>query len=411
MRWKVLHHFVVLSAMAVDALAQTERPFVTRRAAGVRCMREEDLPEIASLFERIHRSGSRLAAPGLMAVFLRTLLLTPWLDPEIPSLVYEANGAVMGFVGLHVRRITFDGRPYRMAFPAHLMADPDQRGMPAGALLLRRALDGPQDVTTSTAGSAVARMWERLGGVTVGVPSVGWARAFRPAALLGRLAAEHAGRPAAARRCAPVLDLVDRVAAPRVMSFATHLGGRGQAVTATDPAAGTTVEPLTARHVVEHGPELARRARMRVAYDEPFLEWLFGEMQAVTGRGELVRRLVRGPDGRVLGWHVSFLHRTRVSRVLQVVAREGATGVVLDHLFDEAARCGTPAVRGRLESWLLPALWERPCLLLRETRDLAHSRDPQLLEPIRLGEALFTPMDGEAWMGHHLNPVPGGVGA
>ena len=168
------------------------------------------------------------------------------------------------------------------------------------------------------------------------------------------LAAEHAGRPAAARRCAPVLDLVDRVAAPRVMSFATHLGGRGQAVTATDPAAGTTVEPLTARHVVEHGPELASRARMRVAYDEPFLEWLVGEMQAVTGRGELVRRLVRGPDGRVLGWHVSFLHRTRVSRVLQVVARDGATGVVLDHLFDEAARCGTPAVRGRLSPGCCP---------------------------------------------------------
>jgi len=87
-----------------------------------------------------------------------------------------------------------------------------------------------------------------------------------------------------------------------------------------------------------------------------------------------------------------------------------ATGIVLDHLFGEASRYGTPAVRGRLESWLLPALWERPCLLLRETRDLVHTRDPQLLEPIRLGEALFTPMDGEAWMGHHLDPVPG-VGA
>jgi hypothetical protein len=294
-----------------------------------------------------------------------------------------------------------------MAFPAYLMADPDLRGMPAGALLLRRALEGSQDVTLSTAGTGVAQMWERLGGVTLGVSSVGWARCFRPAALLGELALERVGREGLTRRSRPVLELVDRVAAQRALAFATHLGGRGQAVKASDPVLGTT-EPLTARHVVDHGPELMGRARVRVEYDEPFLDWLFAEMASVTGRGELVRRLVRGPDGTVLGWHVSFLHPTRISRVLQVVARERDTGAVLDHLFAEAREHGTPAVRGRLEPQLLPALWERPCLLLRETRDLVHTHDPALLDAIRLGEAVFTPMDGEAWMGSHLDPLPTG---
>jgi hypothetical protein len=90
------------------------------------------------------------------------------------------------------------------------------------------------------------------------------------------------------------------------------------------------------------------------------------------------------------------------------VSRERATGAVLDHLFAEASEHGTPAVRGRLETGLLPALWERPCLLLRETRDLVHTHDPALLDAIRLGEAVFTPMDGEAWMGSHLDPLPTG---
>jgi hypothetical protein len=387
---------------------QLERPVVARRASGVRPLRVDDLPAVASLFERIHRSGSRLPAPGLAARLQGTLLTTPWLDPDIPSLVYESNGVVSGFIGLHVRRIRFDGRPLRMAFPAHLMADPDLRGMPAGALLLRRALDGPQDVTLSTAGTAVARMWERLGAVTLGVSSVGWVRCFRPAALVGELALERLGREGLTRRSRPLLGLVDRVAAQRALAFATHLGGRGQAVAATGPAPGTTVEPLTARHVVELGPELSGPARVRVDYDEPFLRWLFGEMEAVSGRGELVRRLVRGPDGRALGWYVAFVHPTRFTRVLQVVAPACDAGLVLDHLFAEAEEHGTPAVRGRVEPHLLPALWERPCLLLRETRDLAHSHDPALLDAIRLGDALLSPMDGEAWMGHHLDPRSGG---
>jgi hypothetical protein len=407
LQWKFSAAGAVLGEMPLNGL-QLDRPVAARRATGVRALEEDDLPAVAALFERIHRSGTRVPAPGLAALFGRTLLTSPWRDPEIPSLVYEADGAVRGFIGLHVRRISFDGRAMRMAFPAHLMADPDLRGMPAGALLLRRALEGPQDVTLSTAGTGVSRMWERLGGVTLGVSSVGWARCFRPAALLGELALERVGRDRLTRGSRPVLELVDRVAGRRALAFATHLGGRGQVVEATEPMAGTTTEPLTARHVVEHGPELTGGARVRVDYDEAFLEWLFAEMASVTGRGELVGRLVRGADGRALGWYVGFFHPTRFSRVLQVVAPARHTGTVLDHLFAEAERRGTPAVRGRVETQLLPALWERPCLLLRETRDLVHTRDPALLDAIRLGDAVVTPMDGEAWMGHHLDPLTTG---
>ena len=180
------------------------RPSSAPAATGVRALRVEDLPAVASLFEHMHRSGSRFPNPGLAALFERTQLTSPWFDREIPSLVYELDGAVRGFIGLHVRRIRFDGRLARMAFPAHLMADPDLRGMPAGALLLRRALDGPQDVTLSTAGTEVARMWGALGGRTLGVSSVGWAMVFRPAALLGELALERTGRTGLSRRGRPL---------------------------------------------------------------------------------------------------------------------------------------------------------------------------------------------------------------
>jgi hypothetical protein len=80
--------------------------------------------------------------------------------------------------------------------------------------------------------------------------------------------------------------------------------------------------------------------------------------------------------------------------------------VVLDELFAEARRRGTPAVVGRVSPRLTRALWERPCQLLRETRHLVHASRPELLDALLRGDGLITGLEGEEWMGHHLDPLP-----
>jgi len=180
------------------------------------------------------------------------------------------------------------------------------------------------------------------------------------------------------------------------------LAGRGQESVPAPIPAGSRREPLFPRDVLDRWSDLMAGARLRPAYDETFLNWLFAEMGATTSRGELVGRLVRDGDDRVLGWYVTYLHPTRISRVMQIVARPPDVGVVLDHLFEHAQEHGTPMVAGRLDPLLVRAAWDRPLFLLRDLKDLVHTRSPEILTAIKLGQSALSPMDVEAWMGHHI---------
>jgi hypothetical protein len=162
-------------------------------------------------------------------------------------------------------------------------------------------------------------------------------------------------------------------------------------------------EELTPRAVIEYQGDVIGDARLRVEYDEPFLEWLFREMPAVRTRGTLVRRLLHR-QGRVLGWYVAYLKPHGLSQVMEIKAGRRELGTVLDYLFADAWHSGTAALEGRLEPGLYEPLSGRRCLLRYGTRALFHSSDPDVLATISLGESALTRLDGEWWMGHHTEP-------
>jgi hypothetical protein len=337
------------------------------------------------------RSGGRTPPPRLAAYFERTLLDQPWADPEIPSLVYEGDdGRILGFLGSHVRRLRFDGRPVRMACPGQLVSDPGHRHHAAGALLMRRFLSGAQDLTVAEGTTSVRRMFETLGGVALQSPSVNWTRLLSPARALGDelLARSRRGQLKAAAR--PVFATVD-VAATRIFR-ALRIG--------EPPTQG---EPLTPEALIEHLPLIHQGTRVIPEYSEAFLQWLFAEMAFVRTRGPLVGRLVRNQD-RVLGWYVTYMPPGGVGQVMQIGAAGRDLGAVIDHLFHHAWRSGTSALEGRLEPTLFEPFSGRRCLLRYGSRVLAHSREPELLEAVTRGQAFLTRMDGEWWMGHQREP-------
>jgi hypothetical protein len=353
----------------------------------IRPFTEHDLPEVTSLYEREIRSGSAPPPPGLADYFRRTFLEHPWVDPEIPSLVFEsAPGQVAGFLGSHVRRFRFDGRPIRLACSGQLVTAPEARHEAAGAFLLRAYLAGAQDLTITDGANEPARhLWERLGGETLHVASIDWIRVFGPAAV----GIEYATRnrsPRAARALAPVVG-------------ARLWRRRG-------PRPPGSVEELTPEGLVEHTEALGGGFRLHPDYDVAFAEWLFRELAAVPTRGDLLHSLVRADDGRrrVLGWYVAFVRRGAVCDAIQVAANARAVDVVLDHLFREAAHRSASAVRGRLERRLLPALSVRARFLRYTGGALAHSRSAEIMHAVRSSDSLLTRMDGEWWMGHHLEP-------
>ena len=352
----------------------------------IRPVAREDLRGVAELYEAVARSGTRTPPPpDLAPLFERTLLDHPWYDEEIPSLVFEdPEAGIVGFLGSHVRRFRFGDRPVRVACSGQLVSDPAFRGRGAGALLLRRYLAGPQELTiTDGATEDVRTMWQGLGGRTSIEGSIGWTKVFRPASFAAAMAARRRGSEP---RGAAVAAALDRPARRFLGSSA--------------PTASTG--PLSPAAMLEGVARLERSFRLLPAYDEQFLDWLFREVAAVHQRGELVRKLVHSPAGGTAGWFVYYSKPRGISQVLQVGAAQRDAGLVLDALFHDAESRGGAALQGRVEPHLYPDLSTRRCLFRRTEWALVQSREPELLAALAYGDALLTRLEGEWWMGYHL---------
>lgn len=354
----------------------------------IRPFERADLPAVGAL--------QRLVAPGMPGaeVLERTVLDAPWADPKIPALVAEADtdpgggdgagaGGIIGFLGSHPRRMRVDGRPLRVACSGHLMAHPDHPGV--GALLTRAYLRGPQDLTVTDGGTdLMAAIWTQLRGQTQTSASLAWYRVLRPAStVVGLLRRRRGG----ALQAAPAVHAAD-TPLTRVP---------GLAVGAVDTRGRELTVPLLA----EQMPTIARRYRLHPDYDEPYLAWLFAELEAMANRdtrGDVVRELVSTPSGRVLGWYVYYLTPRGIADVLQIASPGGAIDRVFDHLVADAARRGAAAVRGRLEPALAAVTRSRRCRIRPTAWALVDTDDTAVLGLLASTAALMTRLDGEWWM-------------
>jgi hypothetical protein len=359
----------------------------------IRALRREDMPEVAALFELVARSGSR-TPPRRLAAHLEGLFLDhPWVDAEIPSLVSVDDGeGVVGFLGSHVRRMRFDGRPIRLASSGQLVTEPRVRRQAAGAFLMQKYLAGPQDLTvTDTASETVRRIWEGFGGETAHLGRIGWIKLFRPCGFGAEwLLRNHALWRQVASSITPAVD-----------GMLERLGSRYLKVDRSDADA----EQLTPTTMIGHLPVVTGALRLYPDYDAGFLEWLFRQLELVRSRGKPAGFLLRDRKGKVLGWYLYYLRRGGISRVLQIAGRERDLEAVLDHLFEHAQENGSTALQGRLEPSLVESLSRRHCIFHASGhRVLVHSKIPELLHSIYSGRALLTRLEGDWWMGPHLEP-------
>jgi predicted N-acetyltransferase YhbS len=349
----------------------------------IRPLDREDLPAVAALYADFVGWDPVETVPGLVGFFARTLIDQPFADPEIPALVYEdPHDGVIGVMGSHPRPFTFGDRALRVAFSGPLIVHPDHRPRGIGALLLRRYVAGPQDLTANDRVlDQVHAMWQRLGGVTDTAASIGWARVLAPAGFLTGAAA----RRIAGRRRPPGAALIAKLDAP----FRRRLHPL--------PSSGTR-EPLRDDALLDLFQRLRRQFPLCPAYDEGFLAWLFESMEAVDVGDRLVRCLVRAGDGRPAGAYVMYLSPRSKAHVLLIAAAGDDVGLVLDHLMHDAAEGGAVEVQGRFEPHLLPHLRLRRCRLIRSDWTIVQAREPALVTAVLSGQGLLSRIDGEWWM-------------
>jgi hypothetical protein len=360
-------------------------------SAGIRAFEERDLEQVAALWDTVFRPGSSLASPDTAGFLRRTLLSHPWHDPELPSLVYQRDGRVIGFLGTSVRRMRFDGRSIRAVSSAHFMIDPGAQVLGLGALLLGKLLAGPQELTTTdTANAATQPLWRRFGGRPAHLGGVGWIRVFRPSGVARHVLAE---RPGAARwllraPAAPLWRVADVV-----LKRAIELVSPPRAAAASAMVTDELLPPAAAATELE---TIWEGFRLRPEYEPSDVESLYEDLDRF-GNGVPVSRLVR-EGNRTLGAFVYRLEPNGLCPVLAIVCAEDHAQAVVESLFAHASSQGAAALVGRVEPHVQDALAQSGALFFASAvRRLLHSPDPELLATIDSGTASMTRLDGEWW--------------
>lgn len=362
---------------------------------GIRAFQREDAEQVANLYEYVMRSKKRQAPTGMAAYFERIFLDHPWYDPELPSLVYENDdGGIAGFAGSHVRRFQFEGEPIRVAVCGQLIADPDVRSQAVGAFLMRKFMVAGQDLSLmEMCSDGMRQIWENLGGKTVHLNSLNYTRFFRPTRFA--LNQVLARRPS---------DLLKKVASP-ISNGLDAIIPKAYKALQTETIT-TNSESVTPEGILEHLPTITKGRKLVPEYDLKFLNWQFFEMAQVASKGELLGNLVRDEKDKVVGWYLYQMIPFDKGHIIQVEAKRGSESFVLDHLFAEANKRGATLLHGRMEPNLhVPIVKKNQCWLhSRWDRTLIHSKRNDIVQAYFEGSAMATRMEGEFWMGFHLEP-------
>jgi len=354
--------------------------------ARIRECRPDDLPVVAALFQRILRHGEKCNLATLES-YLRDLFFEhPWQDPELTSRVrVSADGVVNGFVGVMPLSMTYRGAGIRAALIGSLMVDHPQQDPLAGARLLRSVLAGPQDLSLSESANSLAqRMWQRLGGSAAPAYSMDWARVLRPAQfgiVMLKAPAWLAG-----------------VLRPVGFTADTLLGAAKSRRFRLEP-----IDPrieradISANELVALIRRFAARYELTPAWNDASLRWFLTHAARKDPFGELISRVVRARNGTPLGCYLYYGQPGGMAIVLQIFSGPENADTVVKSLLADVNDRGCAAVRGRSQPDLLYALLLNGCIFKHVASLTMHSRNAELLDAIRAGNALVTGLAGESW--------------
>jgi hypothetical protein len=374
-----------LRAAAAPKAAPSKKALVPT----IRCLTEEDLPAVATLFARVYPDHGWQSQAACAAYIREVLFNNPWRDPELPSWVAEEDGAIIGFQAILPRPMLLNDRPIKVAVSCQFMVDPERRNSLAAVLLMKKSFAGPQDLTLADGANEPARrFWAGIGGQAAMLYSMHWTRPLRPVRFaLAWLARRNALSASIVSPALPVAAFADRfLAGLRSNRFHRDSGERDD-------------EPLSPNAILPYLEECMSGNVLKPRYDSVSLAWLFEQSARKARHGAWRARIVRDAQGTLLGWYMYYARRGALSEVVQVAARGGAYGKVLQRLFIDAWREGAIALHGRLDPHYLQQLSDRNCWFRRDgTWTLFHSRHPQVTAAIHQGSAFLSRLDGEWWM-------------
>jgi hypothetical protein len=350
---------------------------------------EEHATGVASLYFRAVRGRNPPAGQALPKYFTELHTRNPWASPDMPALLYLDKGKVVGAVGVLPRQMEFRGRPIRIVTTTLFMVDPAYRHEPTAIQLLARVLKGPQELSwTDGASGSVKAFWTALGGHSASLYALNWIRILRPFGT-GSLGLERLGGAAASLKAFSRLFTGPLDLALSKMPLAPL----------REPATAYSFRFVGAGELLECIQQVGWREPLRPLYTRETFPWLIREA-AKARYGELRTVVVSNPKGVPCGWFVYYAAKGGASFVLQLgVGRPDDFKETLRALFRDAWEQGSACVKGASIPQFLRVMTEEHCFFRHpDDRVLIHSRNPEIANAIRMGEAAITRLDGIGWL-------------
>lgn len=373
-----------------DVSANVARPQLAARDrsapphGSIRLCTPDDLPEVAGLFHKTFRNSRTQTPASLEACLHEVFFQHPWQDAGLPSRLYSCEGRVAGFIGVLPLRMSFRGRQVLAAVPSSIVVDNPARHPLAGARLLRSFINGPQELSISEPLNATTQaMWARLGGHSFASESMEWLRPLRPSELAASLLIGRAASVLPARSLARLAD--------RLVGKFT-----GQAFEPTKRRLSASARDASDNELIELVPRFADCYALRPEFDPAALMFVIGHASRNRARGTLHRQVVFDKSGPI-GCYIYQGRPGGVAWVLQILTTADAAPSVIDSLIEHAYAHGCVAIKGRTQLRLLEALLDRKCVFLRRHSAAVHSRNPELLEAVRSGDAVTSGFAAESW--------------
>jgi hypothetical protein len=353
----------------------------------VRPLSEGDIPEVAALYWNYMRRREGAAPPVLLA-FLRELFFTnPFCDSANPSLVYETNGKVVGFLGVSVRKMSVCGEPIRVMFGGNLVVHPKFRSGLAVARLVNHFLASEYDLSvTDSANEITRRILQRMGYPLVPALNIHWGRPLRPLQY-----GVHA-----MFRSKGTVDSSVRFAAKPICSVADGLSARLAISPFRQAESRLHGTPLDVETLLECLVEFRKGYSLWTEYDVDTLQWLLNFMERRPSRGTLRKIVLRNDAQKIVGWYIYYVKPGAVGEVVQIGGEPTSTKDVLDHLFHDAWQQGVIGVHGMVDTRRMPDYSDKGCFFTcRGGWTITNPRKPGLLELLERGDAFFSRLDGE----------------
>ncbi len=358
----------------------------------IRPLHAADIPAVSRLFQATLRRGAPSAST--LEDYFRTLFLDgAFADPATPSLVSTDGDDINGFIGITAQPLIKDSRPLKAAIASSLMVRDHDRNPLLGVRLLKTFLSGAQDLSlTETASGPSLTIWRQLGGQMLEEHSLDWVRVLSPVRLATLLAAR---RLKAARLFTPLAGALDGRLVRRAEP-GRHAQWGGMAADFR-PAKPVVVEEAALEAVGGLVQSFADDFQVRPVWSPAAMTQMLADLPLKPQFGAARIAAVKTPGGAALGLFVYYLTTDGHARVLQLLARRGHEGLVVDSLLADAVARRACVVEGRITPRFMQALMARRCLFMHRSASAIHTRDAELVEDFTSGRALFNGLIGEYW--------------